>query len=371
MKFSVEKKSFIDSLTLIQSIINPRSTLPILSHVHLSAKAPDRLLFFATDLQTALKIELAANVEEEGITTLPARRLLTIVRELDSDQLSWKTNSNHQTTLSSDRSFFQLNGLPDDDYPKFFPERREEGLSISQGKIRKMLRMVEYAMADESRPALNGAWFSIKSGRFEVAVTDGKRLAYIFEEVENESFEAEGIVPAKAVLEISRIIEDSDKTLKLFLDSNKIFLELDNILFFSKLTEGKYPNFKQVIPKTTTQKAVIDRNSFLHAIRRVSSIAISGSNSLPVVLDFLGTNELVLSCQAPEIGQARETISLKAFQGEAFSIPFNPLYLIEPLREMEKEDVILEFVNPSTKGNPCLITEGTNFVYVLMPIKNQ
>ncbi|QSR88036.1 DNA polymerase III subunit beta [Methylacidiphilum caldifontis] len=371
MRYSVERKQFIDYLTLIQSIINPRSTLPILSHVHLTAQVPDQLVLFATDLQTTLKIILPATVEEGGTTTLPARRLLTIIRELDSDHLLLKTDSRHQTTLSSGKAFFQLNGLPDDDYPKFTTENGIEGLTLSQGKVRKMLRMVQYAMADESRPALNGAWFSIKSGRFEVAVTDGKRLAYIFEEIDNEGIEAEGIVPAKAVLEISRILEGSDKTLKLFLDSNKIFLQFENILFFSKLTEGKYPNFKQVIPKTTTQKAVIDRNSFIHAIRRVSSIAISGSSAPPIFLDFLKTQELVLSCQASEIGKAQETLSLKAFEGEPFSIPFNPLYLIEPLREMEKEDVTLQFVNPTTKGNPCLITEGTNFVYVLMPIKNQ
>ncbi|QDQ41265.1 DNA polymerase III subunit beta [Methylacidiphilum kamchatkense] len=371
MKFCVDKNQFIESLSLIQSIINPRSTLPILSHLHLTAQIPDLVVLFATDLQTSLKLNLKATVTESGITTLPARRLLTIVRELESNELTLETDSNHLTTLSSGNCLFKLNGLPEDDYPKFSPGKFNNFMEMPQSKLRKMLKMVEYAMADESRPALNGAWFSVKSGRFEVAATDGKRLAYVFDDFKTNGLEAEGIVPAKAILEISRILENSDKALKMFLDPNKIFLEYDNILFFSKLIEGKYPNFKQVIPKATTEKAVIDRNTFMHSIRRVSSIASSGSGSIPIILNFVGNQELVLSCQAPEIGQAKETISIKEFKGEPFSIPFNPFYLLDPLKEMEKEDVILEFINPSTKGNPCLITEGTNFVYVLMPIKNQ
>ncbi|HMC24684.1 MAG TPA: DNA polymerase III subunit beta, partial [Candidatus Udaeobacter sp.] len=248
MKFSVAKEKLLEGLQQVQNVVSTRTTLPILSNVLLQAHG-DEIHLTTTDLDVGVRGSCEADVEKEGATTLPARRLFNIVRELPSSEIQVDVNGKNAASIRSGQSFFKILGLPEEEFPPLPKFEDAKVVTIRQKDLRDGLRKTSYAIStDETRYVLNGVLFSFKDNKLTLVATDGRRLA--MGEIELEfprSHEADLIIPTKAVTELQRLLAD-DGEIKVSMGSGQIAFDLNKTLLVSKLIEGNYPNYRQVIP---------------------------------------------------------------------------------------------------------------------------
>ena len=248
MKFSVTKEKLLEGLQQVQNVVSTRTTLPILSNVLLQANGSEVRLT-TTDLDVGVRGSFEANVEKEGATTLPARRLFTIIRELPSSEIQFDVDGKNAASIRSGQSFFKILGLPEEEFPPLPKFDDAKVVTIRQKDLRDGLRKTSYAIStDETRYVLNGVLFSFKDNKLTLVATDGRRLAMVDIELEfPRSHEADIIVPTKAVTELQRLLTD-DGDVRVSVGSGQIAFDLNNTLLVSKLIEGNYPNYRQVIP---------------------------------------------------------------------------------------------------------------------------
>jgi DNA polymerase-3 subunit beta len=362
MKFSATKEKLLEGLQQVQNVVSTRTTLPILSNVLLQAKGGEVLLT-TTDLDVGVRGAFEASVEKDGATTLPARRLFTIIRELPSSEVSIEVDGKNAASIRSGQSFFKILGLPEEEFPPLPKFDSAKVVTIRQKDLRDGLKKTSYAIStDETRYVLNGLLFSFKENKLTLVATDGRRLAMVDIELEfPKSHEADIIVPTKAVTELGRLLTE-DGEVKVSVGSGQIAFELNNTLLVSKLIEGNYPNYKQVIPSETKERVTLERETFLNSLRRVSLLASDKSNSIK--LNF-SKNNIDITANTPEVGEAKESLPV-AYKGRDFSIAFNPEFLMAPLRALGEDEVFLDLIDEMSPG---VLKIQTPFLYVLMPMR--
>ncbi len=362
MKLTIEKDVLLEALQKVQSIVGQRSTLPILSNVLLKTEG-ETVSLTTTDMEVCVKTSAAAEIAEQGGTTLPARRFFNICRELPAGQVEIEVDVKDVATIRCGPSFFKLVGLTEEDFPPL-PEFEESAVyTIDQNVFKEMLQKVSYASStDETRYILNGSLLSFKDEKLTVVATDGRRLALVEQEVEfSEDAQASLVVPTKTLNELIKTLGE-EGLLRIRVSAAQVAFDFDRILIISKLIEGTYPNFQQVIPAQCEERIAIDRETLLNAVRRVS--LLTDDQTASIRLTF-GKNKLELVTNSPEIGEARETIPVK-YEGKEISIAFNPGFLMAPLRHLDSDEIFFEL---SDELSPGVIKTGVPFLYVLMPIR--
>jgi DNA polymerase III subunit beta len=362
MKFSVSKEKLLEGLQTVQNVVSTRTTLPILSNVLLQAD-DGKLRFTTTDLDVGISGTVEAAIEKPGATTLPARRLAGIVRELPAAEVSIEVDSKNVASIRCGQSFFKILGLPEEEFP---PLPRFEGakeFTLKQKELRDGLKKTSYAIStDETRYVLNGILFSFKDNKLTMVATDGRRLALVDLEVEfPRSQEVEIIVPTKCVSELARLVGD-DGEVKMTVGENQVAFEVNDTLLVSKLIEGNYPNYRQVIPGETKERVSLERELFHNAVHRVSLLASEKSNSVKLVFT---KNNIEIAANTPDVGEAHESLPVN-YKGRDFSIAFNPEFLMAPLRALPEDEVYLDLIDEMSPG---VIKVQTPFLYVLMPMR--
>lgn len=362
MKFSVSKEKLLEGLQTVQNVVSTRTTLPILSNVLLQA-ADGLLRFTTTDLDVGVRSAVEANVERVGATTLPARRLATIARELPANEITIEVDSKNVASIRSGPSFFKIMGLPEEEFPPLPKFEDAKTFTLRQKDLRDGLRKTAYAIStDETRYVLNGVLCSFKDNKLTLVATDGRRLALVDIELEfPRSNEAEIIVPTKAVTELQRLLTD-EGDLKLSVGENQIAFELNGTLLVSKLIEGNYPNYRQVIPGETKERVTLERVLFLDAVHRVSLLASEKSNSVKLIFT---KNNLEIAANTPEVGEAKESLAIP-YKGRDLSIAFNPEFLMAPLKNLVTDEIYLDLIDEMSPG---VIKIQGPFLYVLMPMR--
>jgi DNA polymerase III subunit beta len=362
MKFSVTKEKLLEGLQQVQNVVSTRTTLPILSNVLLQA-TDGEVHLTTTDLDVGVRGSFEAEVEKEGATTLPARRLFNIVRELPSSEIQIDIDGKNAASIRSGQSFFKILGLPEEEFPPLPKFEDAKVVTIRQKDLRDGLRKTSYAIStDETRYVLNGLLFSLKENKLTLVATDGRRLAMVDIELEiPRSQEADIIVPTKAVTELQRLLTD-DGDVKVSISSGQIAFDLNKTLLVSKLIEGNYPNYKQVIPGEAKERVTLERETLLNSLRRVSLLASEKSNSIK--LSF-AKNNIDITANTPEVGEAKESLPVQ-YKGRDFSIAFNPEFLMAPLRNLTEDEVFLDLIDEMSPG---VLKIQTPFLYVLMPMR--
>ncbi len=362
MKFSVTKEKLLECLQQVQNVVSTRTTLPILSNVLLQTNGSEVRLT-TTDLDVGVRGSFEATIEKEGATTLPARRLFTIIRELPSSEIQFDVDGKNAASIRSGQSFFKILGLPEEEFPPLPKFDDSKVVTIRQKDLRDGLRKTSYAIStDETRYVLNGVLFSFKDNKLTLVATDGRRLAMLDIELEfPRSHEADIIVPTKAVTELQRLLTD-DGDVRVSVGSGQIAFDLNNTLLVSKLIEGNYPNYRQVIPGEMKERVTLERETFLNSLRRVSLLASDKSNSIK--LNFT-KNNIDITANTPEVGEAKESLAV-AYKGREFSIAFNPEFLMAPLRNLTEDEVFLDLIDEMSPG---VIKIQSPFLYVLMPMR--
>ena len=363
MKFSVTKEKLLEGLQQVQNVVSTRTTLPILSNVLLQANE-NEVHLTTTDLDVGVRGSFEAEVEKNRRNHAPARRLFNIVRELPSSEIQVDVDGKNTASIRSGQSFFKILGLPEEEFPPLPKFENAKTFTIPQKELRDGLRKTSYAIStDETRYVLNGVLFSFKENKLTLVATDGRRLAMVDIELEfPRSHEADIIVPTKAVTELQRLLTD-DGDVKVSIGSGQIAFDLNKTLLVSKLIEGNYPNYRQVIP--------VGSQGTRHArARNVPQFVASrfASRQRQIELDQTQFRQKQHRYYRQHSGSRRsEGIARRRNTKVAnFSIAFNPEFLMAPLRNLTEDEVFLDLIDEMSPG---VLKIQTPFLYVLMPMR--
>jgi len=357
----------MNGLQAVQNVVSNRTTLPILSNVLLRAEG-DRLEFTATDLDVTIACSVEAKVKKPGASTVPVKKLFGIVRELGNSEIDLEVDDKNVCSIRSGASFYKINGLSSDEFPPMPKFKEDKKVELPQEKIRSMMKKTSFAIStDESRYVLNGIYISLKDHKMTMVATDGRRLAMVDEEVDvSEKSQGEFIAPAKAVNELNRLLQDKGNVEVRYTENQASFTLKDekngSVLIVTKLIEGNYPNYRQVIPTEVKERISLVREEFLHALRRAEIMTSDKSNS--VKLTF-GKNNLAITANSPEVGEARESIAIN-YKGKEMAIAFNPKYMIDPLNALANDEVFIELIDELSPG---VLKINGPFLYVVMPMR--
>jgi DNA polymerase-3 subunit beta len=302
-------------------------------------------------------------VKKEGKTTLPAKRLVSIIRELPAAEVEVSVDGKDVASITCGPSFFKIIGLPHGEFPPLpdFGEATE--YKVPEKVLADSLRRTSYAISsDETRYVLNGIYTSFKEGKLSFVATDGRRLAMVENDLEfPASHETDFIIPTKAVQEIQRLLSGEGDAI-INLTESQISFRIGNSLVVSKLIEGNYPNYRQVIPGERKERIPMNREAFLETVRRVSLLSSEKSNSVKLVL---AEGNLDITANSPDIGEASESMPVN-YAGVDLAIAFNPDFLMAPLRNLDDEEVQLDLIDEMSPG---VIRGSGSFLYVLMPMR--
>jgi DNA polymerase-3 subunit beta len=363
MKFSANREDLLEGLQQVQNVVSSRTTLPILGNVLIETTEAGVQLT-TTDLEVGIQCFVPATIQDPGATTLPVKRLTSIVKELSSETVDFETDERCVSTIACSGSVFRVVGLSDEDFPPLPALGSGQQFKIPQRRLREILKQTSYAISnDENRYVLNGLLFHIQSNKLTVVATDGRRLALAEEEIEWTGDDlTKVILPAKAVHELERIL-GSEGEAEVFVMSPEIAFDLDGTLLISKLIEGQFPNFQQVVPSDSAVRVFINRIELLQALRRVSLLL--NDRNLSVNMTF-SRDRMEIEANAPEVGDARDEVPVRC-DADELKVSFNPNYLMDPLRQLDVDEVILEISDYTSPG--VLKTDSMHFLYVLMPMR--
>ncbi|HEV2435477.1 MAG TPA: DNA polymerase III subunit beta [Verrucomicrobiae bacterium] len=367
MNLTITKEQILNGLQAVQNVVSSRTTLPILSNVLLRAEG-ERLEFTATDLDVTVACSVEAKVKKAGATTVPVRKLFGIVRELSGGELDLEVDDKNVCSVRSGTSFYKIHGIGADEFPPMPKFKDDKKVTLTQETTKSMLGKTSFAISsDESRYVLNGVFISLKDHKMTVVATDGRRLALADEEVEiSEKSQGEFIIPAKAVNELNRLLQEKGDVEIKFGENQAAFKLKDDqgfsILVLTKLIEGNYPNYRQVIPSETKERVPLAREEFLHALRRAEIMTSEKANSVKLTFS---KNSLAITANSPEVGEARESLAVN-YKGKEIAIAFNPKFLIEPLNALTEDEVFFELTDELSPG---VLKINGPFLYVVMPMR--
>lgn len=364
MKLVLNKDVVLQGLQSVQSIVATRSTLPVLYNVYLKAEK-DRLWLTATDLEVTVRSSLEAKIQRQGGVTLPARRLFSIFKELPANEIEIDVDDKDVASIRAGSSFFKIIGISEEEFPplpKFSASRR---YTLPQATLKAMLAATHYCVShDESRFILTGVLFSFKDGKLTVVATDGRRMALWEQEVDvAKEMEGDWIVPSKTVGELMKSL-NAEGDVSIGVADNQISFEFGPILIFSKLIEGTYPNFRQVIPKQSEERVTIERELFQSSVHRAALLVGDKSNSISL---RFAKDQVEVSASAMDVGEAKEAIPVK-YRGKDVTISFNPDFLLDVLRNVSGDEVQLEI---SDELSPAQIRSDKPFLCVIMPMRTK
>jgi DNA polymerase-3 subunit beta len=367
MNLTITKEQILAGLQAVQNVVSTRTTLPILSNVLIRAEK-DRVEFTATDLDVTIACSVEAKVKKPGAATVPVKKLFGITRELNGSEIDLEVDEKHICSIRCGASFYKIHGLGADEFPPLPKFKDDKKVSLLQETLKAMMRKTAFAVSsDESRYVLNGIFISLKDHKMTLVATDGRRLALVDEEVDiSEKSSGEFIVPAKAVTELNRLMQDKGDVEIKFGENQASFALKDDkgfsVLLITKLIEGNYPNYRQVIPSETKERIPLVREEFLQALRRAEIMTSEKANS--VKLTF-GKNNLAITANTPEVGEARETLAVN-YKGKEMAIAFNPRYLIDALAALTEDEVFFELIDELSPG---VLKINGPFLYVVMPMR--
>ena len=372
MKFKINQDHFSNGLQQVLNVVATRSTMPILSNVLIEAEK-DQIFLTTTNLDLGIRCQIKADVKETGSVTLPVKRLAGIVRELPNVDVSVDVSANHQVKLTSGGSNFKIMGIGKEDFPPLPEFGDEKSYTLEQSELTEMLKSVAYAQSnDETRYILNGVYFSFGEGKLTLVATDGRRLAHISKEMEVPADSAGAIIlPAKTVSELLRLLDKGEK-LKINFNERRAAFQIasdnddsglvDSIYLYSKVVEGNYPNYQQVIPKETHQRIKLERELLLQCVHRAALVCSEKANSVKMKLT---NNLLEITAQSPDFGEAHESMAID-YTGPDLQVAFNPQFVIDPLRALKKDEVFLEVKDDVSPG---VIKTLESFICVVMPVR--
>ncbi len=362
MRFNSTKDVLLKGIQNTQNAINTKSSLPILSNILIETQ-DDNIVFTATDLDIGIISTIPVKSQITGSITIPAKKFFDIIKELPESEVLISVKKNNLVHIECQTCAFKIMGLPKDEFPQIPEFKNKDSIVIPQKELKKMLSRTIFAMSrDETRYILNGVLFIIKPAYIRLVATDGRRLAVAEHKIQlPKTQERKFIVPTKTVNELVRLLSDAGEV-KMSFGENQVAFDIGATKVVSRLIEGDFPNYEQVIPKESKDKLRASKNGLMSALKRVA--LFTNQDSMAVKMEF-GKDKIVLSKSTPYIGEVREDVGVE-YKGKDISIGFNPDYLIDVLKTIDEESINME-IQDSEK--PGVIRIGDEYVYVVLPMQ--
>jgi len=369
MEFSVKKYDLLEELELTQGVIERKTTIPILSNLLFEAKG-SRLYITATDLELSIRTSCETKVKKEGAGTIPAKKLLDLVRLLPDGEIRFKLLENHWIQIVSDRKTYKMVGMSKENFPAL-PAFPHTLVKIPANFLSELISKTIFAIAqEESRYTLNGALLVLTPATLTMVATDGHRLAMVEmpHKLSGLAGDVRVLVPKKAMSEVQRMAQKSEENAEVEFaqDESHLFFQFGRRLLSSRKLTGSFPPYEAVLPRDANKTVVLERNELQDALRRVSQLADQRSHAVKFMLSKEG---IEISASSPEYGEAKENID-KEFTGEPISIGFNAQYLLDFLAAAAEGPISVELKDEQSAGQMRpLADEASRYRYVVMPMR--
>lgn len=377
MKISIERRELLKGLQRVQGVVERRNTMPILSNLLMEADQDNRVTMFATDMEISILGSYPAEVIRKGKTTFSARKIYEIVKELpDGPPVTLRQEENMWVQIESGKSRFKVAALGADDFPLVPQVKEEISLRVPAKILSELFRKTIFSVGEnDSRYILNGLLINIQSqGGKEIVRfvgTDGHRLAAIEREEmerlipkEKSEKDFQVVVPKKAIFEMKKLIEEGEEDIILSLSKNQILFKKGDLTLYSRLMEGNYPNYTQVIPKGNDKSVLVKKWELERAIRRVAILSKEKTHAVHFIFDG---DKLILNSQSSELGEAEDEIAI-TYKGEKIGTGFNARYVLDILSVIDNEDILIELKDPLS---PTLFKDpgDKKYLSVVMPMR--
>jgi DNA polymerase-3 subunit beta len=367
MRFTISREKLQEGLAAVTASIPAKTTLPVLANILLEATEKG-IRLSGTDLDIAVTTEVAADVETTGATTVPAKKLSEIARELPPAPVRIAAAGEQRVTLDCGRSHFKILGLPRDEFPAFPNVGFKESWRIRSGDLQKLISHTAFAVStEESRPILNGVLWELKPDMMRMVATNGHRLAKMETPIKSAGAPpSDLIVPAKALDHIRRLFPE-DEELEVAKGDNHLGFRSPFTAVFTRLIEGPYPPYEQVLPKDNNRVAIADRTALMSALRRMSIIASDQTHRIRLSFN---AGMLKFSVQTPDLGEAADELAVR-YTGDPLDIGFNANYLLEILRFIPTDEVRLTFKAPERAATlePEGWADPASYLCLVMPLR--
>jgi DNA polymerase-3 subunit beta len=367
MRFTISREKLQEGLGAVAASIPAKTTLPVLSNI-LVETTERGIRLSGTDLDIAVSTEVPADVETAGAITIPAKKLSEIARELPPSPVKVAAAGEQRVNLECGRSRFKLLGLPKDEFPAFPGVKFDASWRVKSGDLQKLITHTSFAVStEESRPILNGVLWELKPERMRMVATNGHRLAKMELPITSAGAPSgDLIVPPKALEQIRRLFP-ADEELEIARGDNHLGFRSPLTAVFTRLIEGPYPPYEQVIPKDNDKVAVADKASLTSALKRMSVIASDQTHRIRLSFN---AGMLKFSVQTPDLGEAQDELPIR-YDGDPLDIGFNASYLLEILRFIPSEEVRLTFKAPERAATvePEGWDDPAKYLCLVMPLR--
>lgn len=363
MFFTCEKNILQEAINIVQKATSSKTTYPILEGILIKA-IDNKVYLTATDLDIGIETFIDANVIRPGSIVLNSKLFGEFIRMLPNDIVSLELLDNNFVKITCQKSEFMILGNNPEEFPKL-PAINENSLyEISQDVLRLMIKQTIFAIAqDETRPILTGVLFEVKDNVLSFVALDGYRLSLKKVELENAS-NINAVIPGKTLNEISKIIEPSEEKVKITFTPNHILFNLGNTKVISRLLDGEFVNYRQIIPQEHKLKVKVNRNLLLDSIERASLLAREGKTNL--IKFNIGNDKMIITSDS-QYGKVQEEVTVQ-LEGDSLKIAFNSKYFLDVLRIIDSEEIYLEF---TTNVSPCVVrkVDSDDYIYLVLPVR--
>jgi len=366
MKFTIMRPELSLLISNVVSVVPPKSTLPILSTILLEAKG-NTLKATSTDLDMSISTSVKADVSAEGTVSIPAKRFNDIVKELPAEEVK-VTVDDYRVKVECARGKYAISGMDPADFPKLPTFKSEFRFTIGASVLRKGEKRCLYAAStDESRPVLNGIFFQLFPKELRMVATDGHRLAKATFAGEFVKEKAEAIVPPKALRQAVKIAPEEGGQIEIALGKSYILMESGDSVICSRVLEGPFPNYEQVMPKDTSKTLLVNREEMIDAIKRVAILSDTVTHQVKFALRKDRVN---LSVSTADVGEAQDTVPA-SYVGEEMDVGYNANYILDILRGMDSDEVKFSLNTPLNAGlvEPVQKDEGEELLCLIMPLR--
>lgn len=369
MEFSVNKSALLNELNTTQGVVERKTTIPILSNLLVEAKG-SHLTITATDLELSVRTSCEAKIKKEGAGTIPAKKLLELVRLLPEGEIKVKLLDNHWVEIVSDKKKYKLVGMAKENFPAL-PAMPHALVKIPATILENLIAKTKFAISmEESRYTLNGGLLILKPDTLAMVATDGHRLALAETDhkLSGLNGEIKVLVPKKAMDEVEKLAAGTSEeaAIEFAKDESHLFFQVGHRLLISRILTGQFPNYEAVLPRDNNKHVVIERSEFTDAVRRVSQLADQRSHAVKLSVSNEG---IEISASSPEYGEAKENIE-KDYNGDPISIGFNSSYMLDFLTAAADGPISIELKDEQSAGQMRpMADESYRYRYIIMPMR--
>ncbi|STB01117.1 DNA polymerase III subunit beta [Clostridium baratii] len=363
MIFICEKQKLQEGISIVQKAITGKSTMSVLEGIYINA-SKEGLTLIGSDMDVSIETKVEADVMNEGSIVIDAKIFGEIIRKLPNSDIKIETLENDTVQITCEKSVFNVVYMNADEFPELPQINQDMKVEVPQNILKNMIKGTSFAIAqDETRPILQGVLFEVKDKTLNLVALDGYRLAIRSEYLDSE-IDIEKVIPGKTLNEVSKILEDTNDIVEINFTNNHILFNLNKTRIISRLLEGKYVNYKSLLPQEHKLTVIVKKQDLQNGIERASLMAKDGNNNL-IKLDI--QDEAVIITSNSQLGKVREEVLIN-LQGDKIQIAFNSRYLIDVLKNFEEEEVILEM---TSSVSPCIIKakEADNYKYLVLPVR--